>query len=122
EEWINQINDAIEHGKSNIKSATDIEEAISALSAAFINISFLQVGFMPKRKGMTERISLKKENWRLNSHRTVMYLQTAEQKESIFWGEQQKEIGVQSQRVIWLQYRKSKSKISYSKWCREINK
>ena len=120
EEWIEQINDTVECGQKNIIKATDIEEAIAALSATLINISFLQVGFMPNRKGRPKKITLKKENWNLDLYRTVMYLQTEEQKEAVFWSKQQKEIGFSCQIEMWYKYRQLKSNISYSKWCKNV--
>lgn len=119
EEWLEQINDVVDCGKNNVIKATDIEEAIAALSATFINISFLQVGYIPRRKGKPEKITLKKENWNLNLYRTVMYLQTAEQKEAVFWSEQQREIGFQNQMELWHRYHQLRVDISYSKWCKE---
>ncbi|MCB5195117.1 hypothetical protein [Deefgea salmonis] len=119
EKWLDQINDVVKYGKENINKAADIEEAISAMAATFIEISFLQVGLMPMRGSQTVKISLKKENWHLDRYRTVMYLQTQEQKESVFWSKQQKELGVENQMQVRRKYRISGSKMSYLKWCSE---
>lgn len=48
-----------------------------------------------------------------------MYLQTAEQKEAVFWSEQQREIGFQNQMELWHRYHQLRVDISYSKWCKE---
>ena len=121
EDWLEKINEAVASGKTDVETATDIEEAISSLAAVFVNVSFLQVGFMPMRKGNREKVSLRKENWRLNQFRTVMYVQSPQQKESLFRHKQQKEIGYQNQMDLWVEYLRSKSKLKYPEWCRERN-
>jgi hypothetical protein len=116
-EWIETVNQAVKHGIKDIETAEDIEEAISHLAATFINISFLQVGLMPKRKGISSKISLKKENWKLNPYRSVIYIQSPQQKENLFSDKQQQEIGFQKQLELKNAHRNSKSKLLYSEWC-----
>jgi hypothetical protein len=117
QDWMMEINQAVDLGKARIKESTDIEEAISSLAATFINISFLQVGLMPNRQGSSSKIPFRKENWKLSQYRTVIYFQNNQQKEQQFYSKQQKEIGHQKQLELKSAHRRSESNLSYSEWC-----
>ena len=116
-DWAAEISQAVESGIEAVKRSKDIEEAIASIAATFINISFLQVGLMPGRQGSSNKVSLKKENWNLSRFRTVMYVQSSEQKEQQFYSKQQKEIGFQKQLDLLAAHKRSKSKLPYSEWC-----
>jgi hypothetical protein len=116
QDWIEEINQVVETGIKEIKMSEDIEESISSLAATFINISFIQVGLMPRRKGKS-KVSLRKENWELNIYRSVIYIQSFQQKEELFWDKQQDEIGFREQLELKDAHRISKSKLPYSEWC-----
>jgi hypothetical protein len=119
EDWLNEVEENIGRGIESAKKSKTIEELISVLAGTLLNISFLQIGFLPKRQGSPNKISLKKENWKFDIHRSVIYLQSIEQKEAMFWGKQQKKIGFDEQMKLHHEYRHSKSKLPYYKWCEE---
>jgi hypothetical protein len=96
-----------------------IDELLSGLSAALIRIVFLQIGAVPNRR-RDKKVSLTPDNWRLNDLRTVQYIQSNRQLERQFWSKQQKMLGFEKQMKIREQYRASKSKVPYSKWCTEL--
>lgn len=117
DDWLIHVNETFKKGKSDMKSSKDIELAIAAFSATLVKISFLQVGLIPQRKGFRGSVPLTHKNWRLRNFRTVMYVQSAEQKEALFWSTQQKNLGIPAQRLLWDEFRKSKSQLPYSAWC-----
>ena len=121
-EWIEEIDQEIARGLDSIKRSDSIENVIASLAGALINISFLQVGFMPRRKGRSQRVTLKKENWNLSLYRSVIYLQSPDQRERKFWSEQQCQIGFQNQIELHHKYKSSKSELTYSEWCAKNEK
>ncbi|MCR4288987.1 MAG: hypothetical protein NUV86_01850, partial [Candidatus Scalindua sp.] len=108
----------LDHGEKMSKSSINIEELLSAFTATLLRQVFLQIGLIPNRSS-THKVTLKRENWRLNKHRSVQYVQSLTQIEYIFWSEQQKEIGFEQQLELSNKYRLSKSKKPYSQWCRK---
>ena len=71
------------HNKSRItlvKGAKTINDLFSSLAGTYARLSFLQFGLRVSRRGNS---SLRKEKWKLNSFRTVQYVQTEEQKKSL---------------------------------------
>jgi hypothetical protein len=116
-EWIKEIDQEVARGLESIKRNSTIEDVIASLAGALINISFLQVGFMPRRKGQDVKITLRKENWDLSLYRSVIYLQSPDQLERKFWSEQQREMGFQNQIDLHYEYKASKSELPYSEWC-----
>ena len=99
-DWRDEIDNEIKRGIDSIKLSKSIDEIIASLAGALINISFLQVGYMPQRKGSSHNITLRKENWDLSHHRSVIYLQSQEQKERLFWSKQQRKTGFEEQMKI----------------------
>jgi hypothetical protein len=91
------------------------------MAATLIEVSFQQVGLMPRRRGHTGKYPLRKGQWKLDAYRSVAYLQTNEQKKAQFWSRQQERIGFENQQALHAQYRESKSKLSYSEWCARPN-
>ncbi len=121
-EWREDFTKTINDGLERIKVLNDIDELISELANTLLKISFLQIGFMPNKKAVDNQVTLKKENWKLDKFRTVLYTQTLEQKENLFKHKQQKQIGFRQQNELLAEYRRSKSKLSYSEWCYEMGK
>lgn len=79
EEWFSQFTSIIEHGKSRVNSSKDFEQLFANLAASLGEVSFLQLGMMPKRSTQ-ENISLRHQgNWKLDCYRSVQYVQNAEQ-------------------------------------------
>ncbi len=118
EAWMIEVNKNLNHGKKMAKSSKGIEELISAFTATLLRQVFLQIGIIPNRAS-THKVTLRRENWRLNKHRSVLYVQSPAQVESIFWSEQQREIGFERQMELLNEYKSSKSKKPYSQWCRK---
>jgi hypothetical protein len=116
--WFKEICDHIKHGLQITRDANSVEELLSGLSAALIPIVFLQIGMFPKRSG-SKKVSLARDNWRLDTFRTVQYVQSDRQLEALFSSNQQKTLGVDKQMGLHEQYRASNSKLPYSNWCEE---
>ncbi len=116
--WIDAVNENLTRGMAGIKASNDIDEMLSCFEATLLRHVFLQIGALPNRKGQPS-VSLSKENWRLNSHRSVQYVQSQTQLESAFWSEQQRLIGVERQMELHSEHRCSKSPLPYSEWCRQ---
>ncbi|MFT6909600.1 MAG: hypothetical protein ACI8VC_002584 [Candidatus Endobugula sp.] len=121
-EWLCEIDEKIDRGLAQAKNCKEIDELIAVLAGTLINVSFLQVGYMPHRSGSNKNFTLRKENWDFNLHRNVVYLQSHEQKENYFWGKQQRKIGFEEQLKIHQEYKASGSNISYSEWCEKNTK
>ena len=116
--WSDAVEANLKEGEQDLKSSKDIDELLSSFEATLLKQVFLQLGMLPKRAGRPG-VALRKENWRLNGHRSVQYVQSQAQLEAIFWGEQQRLIGVEKQMELHNEHRWSKSPLSYSAWCRE---
>jgi hypothetical protein len=78
-DWREEIKEEIQKGISLVKSSHEIDELFSRLAATLTKIVFLQIGFIPRRHGSIERITLIPRNWKLNIVRTVQYVQNEEQ-------------------------------------------
>ncbi len=74
---------------------------------------------MPNRRGEREKVTLKKENWKLNIYRSAIYIQTDEQKDRLFISKQGRKIGFDEQFELLRKYKRSKSKLTYIEWCSE---
>jgi hypothetical protein len=118
EAWTSEVNENLSRGRELAKSAKSIEDLLSGFSATLLRQVFLQVGFLPKRSTVPA-VSINRENWRLNLHRSAQYIQTPKQVEAAFWSQQQKRIGFDRQLELHNEHRGSGSKLSFSKWCRE---
>lgn len=115
-EWLDAIKNTINEGGERVRICKSVDEVIAVLAGTFINLSFLQIGFMPQRRG-EKKISLRKSEWELSDFRSVIYLQSVKQREACFWHVQQKEMGVKTQRELRDKYRVSKTPLSYMEWC-----
>jgi hypothetical protein len=118
EDWISNINENLNHGRALVKSAENLEELLSSLTAVLLRQVFLQIGLCPNRQTAL-KVTLRAENWKLNDHRSVQYIQSPAQVEAAFWSKQQKQIGFAKQMVLRDEYKVSKSKLPFSRWCRE---
>jgi hypothetical protein len=116
--WFKEICEHIEHGLQVTTNAKSIDELLSGLSATLIRVVFLQIGGVPNRR-QDRKVTLARDNWRLDGFRMVQYVQSNTQLEALFWSKQQKALGFENQMRLWDRYRASKSKIPYSKWCAE---
>lgn len=120
EEWIKDVDKTIQDGLDNTKRCKSIDELIAVLAGTLINMSFLQIGLMPHTS--QKKVTLRKENWNLNCYRSVVYLQSKEQKEEYFWHKQQRKLGFKEQQKIRSKYLASGSSLLYSEWCEKTTK
>lgn len=116
-EWLDNVCTCIDEGIARLKSQKEIDEIIGVLAGTMIEVSFWQVGNMPRRKGRKVRPTLRQGSWNLNGHRSVIYLQTKKQREAQFIAEQRRKIGFEAQLDLQAEHRRSKSPLSYLEWC-----
>ncbi len=121
EEWREDVAENLRSAKERLPKSETIEDVVACLCATLIRQSFLQIGFLPRYQGRDGPV-LKSENWKLDVYRSVQYVQSEEQKASVFLSEQQRAIGHEQQFELKYQHRKSKSKLSFQKWCEELAK
>jgi hypothetical protein len=117
EAWVAEVHENLDRGAMAAKSAKDIDGLLSALSATLLRQVFLQIGTLPNRS-TSRKVTLAREYWTLNGHRSVQYIQTQTQIEAVFWSNQQRSIGVKKQRKLHDEHRASKSKLPFSQWYR----
>jgi len=122
EEWISEIEENIQRGIEAIKLQKSIDEIIAVLAGILINISFLQIGYIPKRRGNPRKYTLRKGQWNFNSYRSVVYLQTKKQKEKLFMDNQRRSIGFDAQFNLLSAYHRSDKSLTYSEWCKKREK
>ncbi len=116
EEWMEEVFSCLRNGMEQLKLATAIDDVVGVLAGTMVEMSFLQLGYMPRRKGKSGPYPLRKGEWRLNGFRSVAYLQTKEQKEDRFLSLQRRKLGFDEQLDLMAEYRRSRSKLSYSAW------
>lgn len=121
-EWLSEIDEKIEKGLAQAKTCREIDDLIAVLAGTLINVSFLQIGYMPHRTGSSRDFTLRKKHWNMGLHRNVVYLQSQEQRESLFWGKQQRKLGFEEQMKLHGEYKASGSNLSYSEWCEKHGK
>jgi hypothetical protein len=116
-EWMEEVTSSLREGMKQLKSADAIEDIVGVLAGTMIEVSFLQLGHMPRRKGKPGPYPLRKGKWRFNGFRSVVYTQTKEQKEDRFLSLQRRRIGFDQQFDLMAEYRRRKSDLSYPEWC-----
>lgn len=116
--WMDEVNENLDRGMKSIRASKSVEAMLSGFCATILRQVFLQIGMIPNRRSV-RKVPLTRENWRLNAHRSVQYVQTAMQVERLFWSEQQRRIGFEKQMELRSEYRTSNSKLAFSEWCRE---
>ncbi|MEO8385534.1 MAG: hypothetical protein ABI583_09850 [Betaproteobacteria bacterium] len=114
EGWLAVVHDNLVRGALTAKSATEIDEL---LSATLLRQVFLQTGTLLNRSA-ARNVTVAREYWTLNGHRSVQYIQTPTQVENAFWNYQQISIGFKKQMALRKEHRATKSKLPFSKWCR----
>ena len=80
EAWRETACEILEHGRESIKDAVGISNLFSAFGACYMQFSFHQLGFMPRRKGKKAKIRATPANWNLAIYRSVQYVQSEAQK------------------------------------------
>lgn len=122
EAWLGEVSSRLQEGKEQLRLADSIDEVVGVLAGTMIEMSFIQLGHMPRRKGQPGTYPLRKGEWRLNGFRSVVYVQTKAQKEDRFLSLQRQKIGFDEQFDLMAEYRRSKSQLAYSDWCRQKEK
>lgn len=117
DEWMLDVTSCLSRGKDQLKLATSIDDIVGVVAGTMIEMSFLQIGHMPRRKGKPGPYALRPGEWRFDGFRSVAYLQTKTQKEDRFLSLQRRELGFDEQFDLMSEYRRSKSKLAYSEWC-----
>lgn len=117
DEWMREIEGNIQRGVEGIKRQSSIDEIVGILAATLISISFLQIGQIPRRKGSSHKYPLKRGQWKLNTYRQAVYLQTRTQHEDLFMDRQRRTIGIDKQMELIREYKSSNTKLPYSEWC-----
>lgn len=117
DEWMLEVSRCLQNGKEHLDLADSIDEIVGVLAGTMIEMSFLQLGHMPRRQGKPGPYPLRKGEWKMNGFRSVAYLQTRQQKEDRFLSLQRKEVGFDRQLDLMAEYRISRSKLPYSEWC-----
>lgn len=118
EEWAIEIEKNLARGEDGVRASKDIDELLAHFEATLLRQVFLQIGLGLNFQGRPG-LSLRKENWRLDSLRSVQYVQSSQQIEAAFWHDQQQRIGFRKQMELHDEHRQSQSKLPYSTWCRE---
>lgn len=118
-EWMDAVILCLRNGMENLNFASEIDDVIGVIAGTMVEMSFLQIGHMPRRKGRKGPFPLRKGEWRFNGFRSVVYLQTEKQRENRFLATQREKIGFDAQFDLISEYRSSKSVLSYPAWCDE---
>lgn len=79
DEWHKGLSEIIQHGISGVKAAKSFDDLFQYFAAAYTEVSFHQMGFMPSVH-LATRSQLRKGTWCLDRYRSVQYVQNADQK------------------------------------------
>ena len=80
DEWKEEVRLLLEYGLSLIDLSDSIDELFASLAATLGELSFLQIGYVPKGHSREDRIPLIAPNWKLDRVRTVQYVQSPKQR------------------------------------------
>jgi hypothetical protein len=81
--WRDDIAAVIRLGQESIKCSETIADLFSTLSATLSRIVFMQIGQMPRYTMQSKRVPLTPEWWKLNTYRSVQYVQNDAQKQAL---------------------------------------
>ena len=79
-EWKQEVGELLTHGIKRLTAAKSIDELHAAAAATLGELAFLQLGFVPRGHYRVANVPLIGRNWKMNSVRTVQYVQSAEQR------------------------------------------
>lgn len=82
-QWFDDVREVIERGKKALKSQDTIADLFATLAATLIELSFTQMGGMPRRMYPPKTIPLDARYWTFDGLRSVQYVQTAEQRNAV---------------------------------------
>lgn len=118
DDWMQEVQGNIEHGRELAKIAKDTDDLIAALTATLLRQVFLQLGSCPSRKSV-QSVPLKAERWDFSGFRSVQIVQTPKQREVLFLSKQRRRIGAERQWDLEAEFRRSGTTLSYEAWCKE---
>ena len=79
-EWYAQFNEVLAQGIRGIRAARAIDELHASVAATLGELSFVQLGFVPRAHYQMDVVPLVPRNWHLDHVRTVQYVQSVEQR------------------------------------------
>ena len=82
DQWRSDVKSLVSLGRSQVESAKSADELFSGLAATYVRLSFLQLGSLPSRVS-ARSVSLSERNWQLDAYRTVQYVQSSEQRQTL---------------------------------------
>lgn len=78
-EWKQEVSELLTHGIKRLATARSIDDLHAAAAATLGELTFLQLGFVPRGRHGVANVPLIGRNWKMNPVRTVQYVQSAEQ-------------------------------------------
>jgi len=78
--WVEEKAELLEKGTRDLEGAGTIENLFAAFSACLLQLNFHLIGQMPNLRGRTENVRAIPGNWRLNTYRSILYVQDKDQK------------------------------------------
>jgi len=81
--WFDDVREVIQRGRKELKRRDTIADLFATLAATLIELSFTQMGGMPRRRYPSKTIPLDPRNWTFDAQRTVQYVQNAEQRKVV---------------------------------------
>ncbi|MBU9696707.1 hypothetical protein GU927_002495 [Rhodobacteraceae bacterium HSP-20] len=90
---LESLRSIIDQGRHDVRKSASLIDAFSAFSATFLRLSFQQLGHMPNRKGRRTSTRAIPAHWKLDTYRSVQYVQSDMQ-------------------ALWVEYRKDERDIS----------
>ena len=115
--WRRDVASLLAMGERRIRSAESVEDVIATLASTYLELSFLQLGLVPKHT-LARQVRMRGPDWRLDSIRSVQYVQTAEQREAEAWGEIQREVGVARSLELHREWKIARLDVPFSEWYR----
>ena len=82
DEWRNEAKTILDLGRAHMASASTAADIFCALASTFTRMSFHQLGMIPTRATMSS-VTLAARFWRLDAYRSVQYVQTDEQRQTL---------------------------------------
>ena len=82
DDWLQDVEKIVVSGKESLRQSKNSADLFASFSATLTKIVFLQIGFIPDRYS-SEKVPLVPSNWKLDVFRSVQYIQSNNQKQSL---------------------------------------
>jgi hypothetical protein len=79
DDWQKAVDDIVTRSIEKVEMAQHFDDLFDVLSAGYIELSFHQIGLMPRRS-LNFRAELRADHWKLDRFRSAQYVQRSEQK------------------------------------------